>query len=113
MEPLTKEEAIDFFSKYYFGQHHIPGYEPKQYGGYGWCVNDDRGGLATYDFNRLTRLVVMAHDMSIRVEIVPVRNNIMKICIWKRKRGTIKDGLMSQTHPTLEDHITVIRDGLK
>lgn len=97
---LTQQEAIDFFSEYYGGEHHIPGFKPKPFG-IGWSVNDNRGDLASFDFNQLTRLVFMAHDKCIRVSVEAVRNGLIRIAIWKRER----EGGMSERHPTLEQAI--------
>lgn len=102
---MTIEEATDFFSAFYFGAHHIPGYKPRQFGS-GWYVNHDRGGMATYDFNQLTRLVVLAHDRCIRAEISALTPSMIRIAIWKRKR----EGDMAERHPELEDHIKAIRN---
>lgn len=104
MKELTEQEAIDFFSEYYGGEHHIPGFKPKQFG-LGWCVNDNRGDIATFDFNGLTRLVLMAHDKCIRVGLQPIRNGLMTISIHKRER----EGSMSERHPTIEQAIEKFR----
>lgn len=104
MNELTETEATDFFSEFYGGEHHIPGYKPKRFGP-GWCVNHDRGDLATFDFNQLTRLVFMAHDKCIRVGLNAKRNNIIEIAIHKRQR----EGGMSERHPTLEQAIEKFR----
>lgn len=104
MTPLTKEEAIEFFSEFYGGEHHIPNCEVKQFG-YGWCVHHDRGDMATYDFSNLTRLVFMAHDKCIRVSVEAIRNGIIRIAIWKRDR----EGSIDQRHPTLEQAIETFR----
>lgn len=104
-EHLTLKEATDFFAEFYRGAHHIPAYKPKPFG-YGFCVNHDRGDLASFDFCQLTMLVVMAHDKCIRVSVDAARNGIIKIAIWKRKR----EGSMSERHPTLEDAVKTIRE---
>lgn len=103
-EPLTKEEAIEFFSKLYYGKHHIPGNEPKQ-SGYGWSVHHDRGGMSTFDYSDLTRLVLMAHKNCIRADVSAIRNGIIKITIWKRYRDA-KD--ISMRHPTIEQAIETL-----
>lgn len=102
-QELSKEEAIAFFAMFYRGEHHLPA-EVKHYG-YGWSILD-RNSFSTYDFNGLTRLVVMAHDKAFRVELVPKPNNKMLIAIWKRRR----DGGMTESHPTLESHVEGIRE---
>lgn len=96
---LTLQEAIDFFSEFYQGEHHIPG-KVKEFGG-GWVVNHDRGDLATYDYNQLTKLVFMAHEKCIRVSVMPCSPRHLKIAIWKRQR----EGGMSERHPTLQQAI--------
>lgn len=102
---LTKEEAIKFFAAYYDGAHHIPGFEPKQFGP-GWFVSDDRGDIASYDFSKLTKLVVLAHDMCIRVSIMPNSARTVKIAVHKRER----EGSQSKRHPTLEEAVAKIRE---
>lgn len=59
-------------------------------------------GLATWDFNRLTRLVIGAHDECIRVEISPCAFRYLKIEMWPREG---RDGCMSRRHPTIEQAI--------
>jgi len=85
MTHLTKEQATEFFSEFYKGEHRIPNHEVKKFG-HGFCVHHDRGDLSTFDFNELTRLVLMAHDKCIRVSIEAIRNGIMRIAIWQRER---------------------------
>lgn len=101
---LTKEEATAFFSELYGGQHHFPKGGVKEFG-YGWCVNHDQGDLATYDYDKLTKLVIMAHDQCVRVSVMPHAFKTLRISIWKRER----EGGMSQRHPTLEQAIEKFR----
>lgn len=98
-QKMTLQEATDFFSKFYFGEHHIP--SPIKAFGTGWVVKHDRGDLATYDFDQLTRLVLAAHEQAIRVSIMPLNFNTVKIAIWKRER----EGGMTKRHPTIEQAI--------
>lgn len=102
---LTKEEATAFFSELYYGEHHIPKHQVHEFG-YGWMVKHDRGDLATFDYNELTRLVLMAHDKCIRVSISPLSKSTLQIAIWKRQR----EGSMSERHPTLEQAIEKFRE---
>lgn len=101
---LTKEEATAFFSEFYRGEHHIPGFEPKPFGP-GWHVKHDRGELSTFDFSDLTRLVIMAHDYCYRVGLQAHAKNTITIAIWKRDR----EGSISRRHPTLEQAIETLR----
>lgn len=97
---LTEAEAEKFFSELYHGSHHIPDQKVHEFGR-GWMVKHDRGDLATYDFNDLTRLVLMAHRDCYRASIMNHGPRAMKIAIWKRQRN----GSMSQRHPTIEQAI--------
>lgn len=63
-------------------------------------------GLATYDFDNLTRLVIGAHDECIRVEIEPRTFRHLRINMWPRKGRT---GAMFERHPTIEDAIAQFR----
>lgn len=102
MEQLTKEQATKFFAAFYGGEHHIPS-DVKSFG-YGWTVTQ-YGEIATYDFNSMTRLVVMAHDLSVRVEVSGHKKNELRIAIWKRKR----EGTIDERHPQMETAIAQIR----
>jgi hypothetical protein len=101
---LTKEEATAFFAEFYQGEHHIPKHQVFEFGR-GWMVKHDRGDLATYDYNELTKLVLMAHDKCIRVGVSPLSKQTLQICIWKRQR----EGRMDERHPTLEQAIEKFR----
>ncbi len=86
------------------GEHHIPGII-KECGTSGILINCQTSAFSTYDFDELTRLVVMGHDRCIRVEIVPSGPNMIGLRLYKRKR----DGKMWERHPTLEDAIASVR----
>lgn len=64
------------------------------------------GDLATVDFNRLTSLVVLAHDAMLRVSIEGCGPNYMRLRFHQRK---VRDGSLSERCPTIEDHINQIR----
>ena len=96
--PLVEAEA--FFSRVYLGKHHIPSkIHPF---GQGWCINH-YGNLSTYDFNTLTRLVFLAHDRCVRVEIGQSGPRMVKIIIHKRNKR--EKGSVWERHPTLDQAI--------
>jgi len=70
-----------------------------------WELNtsDD---LSTYDFDLLTRLVVMAHEECVRVSVRSSGPRLVKICLWPR-RG--RDGRVDDRHPTIEQAIERVR----
>lgn len=102
--PMSKDEAVSFFSVLYCGEHHIPGGGVKPFG-LGWSVNHI-GDLSTFDADKLTRLVFLAHDQCVRVEVQQGGPRAVKICIWKRSR----EGSISTRHPRLEDAVAKWRD---
>ncbi|MGO8269252.1 hypothetical protein ACC862_24120 [Rhizobium ruizarguesonis] len=63
-------------------------------------------GFASYDTNRLTRLVIGAHDEMIRVEISPRSFRYLEIAMWPRKG---REGPMYSRHPTIEDAVAGFR----
>jgi hypothetical protein len=58
--------------------------------------------LATFDFNNLTKLVILCHDACIRLEIEP--NTFNSIRFWFHRREG-REGSMSRRHPTIEQAI--------
>jgi len=59
--------------------------------------------LATYDFDGLTRLVLLAHDRCIRAEIRPSGPGMLKLALSKRTRR--QGGHMWERHPDIENAI--------
>ena len=62
-------------------------------------------GIATYDFNELTRLVLLAHRDCIRIEINASGPGLLKICAWKRHQKT---GRLHKRHPDLNTLVEMI-----
>lgn len=93
---LSKQEATDFFAEFFYGEHHIA-YDIKEYG-QGWSTLT-HATLATTDFNNLTRLVFMAHEKGIRVEIIPAGPKLLSLALHKREAGNID---LIKGHPTIE-----------
>lgn len=63
------------------------------------------GGLSTFDFDHLTRLVILAHDRCIRVGVQPVSFAYLAITMFPRKA----DGAMHDRHPTIEEAVERLR----
>lgn len=100
MERITEQEARDFFAQIYGGHHHIPGLKVFPFGE-GFFVKHDRGDLATFDYDTLTSLVLLAHELCFRVSVMPHSVRVMKIAVFKRQR----EGSFSQRHPTIQQAI--------
>lgn len=97
---FPKEEAIEFLSQVYFGKHHIPDRGKLERWGYGWKYKDS-STYATFDFDKLTRLVLLAHKYAIRVQIFPCNMQYLNISIHKRER----EGQITERHPTIHQAI--------
>ena len=62
--------------------------------------------LSTFDFDHLTRLVILAHDRCIRVGVEPRTFRHLAISMFPRK----VEGAMHDRHPTIEEAIAKLRD---
>jgi hypothetical protein len=94
---MTQQEARAFFGVVCHGEHHAP--EPMRPFGRGWKVNFYGGQLSTFDFDYLTRLVIHAHDMCYRVEVMQGGPGKVGVAVWKRDT---REGGMCDRHPTME-----------
>lgn len=64
-------------------------------------------GWATFDFSELTRLVLVAHEESIRVDLAPKARDYMAVFFSPRER----EGSSMERHPTIEEAIARFREG--
>ena len=97
-------ECAQMFADVVGGFHHVRG-KIKAHGR-GIKVSDYGSRWATWDFNSLTRLVVLAHDRMIRAEVVPSGPQMIGFALWKRHS---REGGMDQRHPTMEDAVVMHR----
>lgn len=67
-------------------------------------------GLSTYDFDELTKLVIGAHEMMIRVSISASKKNHIVITFQER---TAREGETWLKHPTIEQAIESYRSKFK
>lgn len=95
---MEKSDAINFFSELFKGEHHIPS-DVKPCDG-GWSVTaDPRIGFSTFDYDYLTRLVLLSHDRCVRSFVEGSFGRRIKITIWQRY---CREGSMSKRHPTID-----------
>jgi hypothetical protein len=100
---VTKEQAVSFFAELFGGEHHIPnGLKPY---GSGWKVSC-YGDLSTFDFDRLTRLVFLAHDRCVRAVVEQSGPRMVGIVIWQRAK---REGSICERHPTIEQALEMWR----
>lgn len=101
MPEMTKEKAVEFFSEFYGGKHHIPG--DVRENNNGWWGVAHYGELASYDYNCLTRLVFLAHDKCVRVAVHGCNGEHVRISIWSRDPG---EECVESGHPTIEEALS-------
>lgn len=109
--PLTKEAmtpdqraCFDLLCEVFRGEHHAPW--PVYACGRGIEGSAYSGRMATYDHDELTRLVVLAHDQCIRVELRASGPGRVGLALWKRHK---RDGCLSERHPTMEEAVARVR----
>lgn len=85
--------ALAEFAK---GKHHLPKVHTW---GRGVCVNWFQG-LSTFDYDNLTRLVLVAHKHAVRIEIGSSGPRMVRIIAHRRTHDTAG---INERHPTLED----------
>ena len=70
----------------------------------GIMINTTSSMWATFDYDGLTRAVVMAHDRAIRFEIQSSGPNMLKLLLHRRG----KKGAMYERHPTMQEALNNI-----
>ncbi len=98
--PEQRMEAV--LERAFHGLHHVQ--QLKKQPRFWECVAN--GGLATFDFNTLTLLVLAAHEHCVRVELSGKGRDIL-IRLHPRT-GT--NGRMPERHPSIEEALSQYRD---
>lgn len=66
-----------------------------------------RGTIATYDFALMTSLVLLSHDLMLRVEIKAANFGLLQLNFHHRE---LREGSMMEIMPQLSDHAAQLRD---
>lgn len=66
-----------------------------------WCTD-----LATYDFDDLTRLVFLAHEMALRVQLEPATHHYLRLTFYPRSNEAPEK---YKWHPTLDEAVSLFR----
>lgn len=98
-DQLTADQkfCIAMLAEWMGGSHHLP---KVQQWGPGVAINFS-GALSTYDFDHLTRLVILAHRDAVRIEIGASGPRMVRIIAHRRQHGDRKSLTMSEYHPDL------------
>lgn len=103
-EALTRDKAIAFFSRLYHGKHHFPS-EMRDDGDGVFSVSH-YGEISTFDYDALTRLVLLAHEHCVRAWISA--SGPKRVRIWIQQRAPSSTDI-SHGHPTIEQAIEKFR----
>lgn len=104
---ILRERVVRILNKTFGGIHHVPSWENREEAeGPNAYINFTYfSGLATYDFDYLTRLVIGAHEECVRLNINPVAYRYSRLSFSLRQR----EGSMMERHPTIEQAIEQYR----
>lgn len=87
---------LSLLEVYYRGLHHLPG--KVKWLGHGAASVNERGDLSTFDFDGLTRLVMLAHAYCVRVSVEAGGPGAVKLLLHCRHYRT---GGMPLRHPRM------------
>ena len=87
----------------YRGAHHVPRVRVGQR----HLEINHCGDLSTADGDLLTRLVVLAHDVAVRVKVTASGPRMVRITLYPRRHTN----RVETNHPTLEEAATRVRGG--
>jgi hypothetical protein len=97
------EKVANLLGLAYSGIYHLEGYQKIKWAeNYCFVVWVYAGSLATYDNDRLTRMVFLAHELGVRLEIAGSRPHYIKLHIHNREERT---GPLDKRHPTLDQAV--------
>jgi hypothetical protein len=101
-----QHQCYDLLAKVFGGRHHLDGRIRECGDGIEYIFY---GSLATWDFDELTCIVVMAHDQCIRVAVHPCTPKMLRLFLHVRNG---RNGTTYERHPTIEDAIIANRPRL-
>ncbi len=98
------EQVVELLGELFGGLYHL---DSRSIDRADW--SDDRyievsfysGGMSTFDFDDLTRLVFLAHHLAIRVCIKPCNMRYLRLAFTRRSRA----GDLFQRHPDLDEAV--------
>lgn len=102
------EEVADLLGELFLGIYHIErDVRRADWSTTGWITMTITGQCwSSFDGDLLTRLVLLAHDRCIRVEMEAVAPRVMRLSFHKRQRTSEH---VWGRHPTLEHHAAYLR----
>ncbi|MHC4647452.1 MAG: hypothetical protein ACYTBJ_18335 [Planctomycetota bacterium] len=103
---LVAAKALFILGEVRGGLHHMRFPEKKSrdpgfWNNSSWFEYSWYGDLATYDFNKLTHLVLLSHEHCVRIAIQPLNFRYVRLLFHTRTRS----GDITERHPTIEKAI--------
>lgn len=97
-EAMTVDQVAcyDLLCELFGGAHHVP--KVKEWGE-GIAV-DTFQPFATFDSDRLTYLVFLAHERCVRIQVQSSSPRHIKIALWKRQG---REGRYFERHPSIDE----------
>ncbi len=106
ISPLGRRVAA-ILDAFYGGIYHAPEWRYLRQADWSaddWIEVRHRGSLSTFDFDELTRLVFLAHDYAVRLQLEAVGGPKSLLCLCFHLRQ--HEGDRFQQHPRLEQAMT-------
>lgn len=100
MSPFGRVVA-DIMGDLYYGIYHWDGWKRTDWSKERYIRVIVSGDLSTFDFDGLTRLVLLAHALCVRVSVSPCNMQYLEIMFHPRTR----EGYAYQRHPTMEEAV--------
>jgi len=97
-------ECALLLSELFFGFHHVDAKRIKEFGN--GITYNTTASFSTFDFDKLTRLVLLSHKHCIRASIIPSGFGYIKIALHKRH---LRAGQMHERHPDLNGLIEMCK----
>ncbi len=96
-----------FLCRLFRGFHHCPDIKQKNCSGGNLVVNTRTGYFANYDYDLLTKMVIMAHNWGVRVQVSGGGPGMLKISLWKRN---VREGDICDRMPTIDHMVSIYKD---
>lgn len=95
---MTKGQrrCYDLLATWAGGTHHLYGKVDQCERGLSYTLS---GSLDTYDWNRLTTLVMLAHARCVRVEVAAAARGYLRLYLHPR----VREGRIHEKHPTMSE----------
>ncbi|MDA1378723.1 hypothetical protein PCI56_01190 [Plesiomonas shigelloides subsp. oncorhynchi] len=94
-----------FLNRLFRGFHHVPA-QPKP-AGRGIEINFRPYCLSTFDYDHLTKLVIMSHNWCVRSQIAASGPGLVKLQLFKR---SAREGDVSDRHPDMQQALEKYKD---